>query len=196
MKVGMRFVGIDPSTKTGLVALDEDGNVLKQKELKGIGKEDPKRIVTLTDELMDYMQPDDVRAIESPGLATQRAVQAGWIHGSMRNALYRRGFHYYDVAPSAVKKFVGVTGWTGEPGSKKRLKGKEKKDAVAEAVLKHYGFSHPSDNVVDAYIMAQIARGIWYTQSNYWRMHDYQEEVIQTILNPAPKTKKGKKVKK
>lgn len=192
----MRFVGIDPSTKTGLVALDEDGNVLKQKELKGIGNEDPKRIVTLTDELMDYMQPDDVRVIESPGLATQRAVQAGWIHGSMRNALYRRSFHYYDVAPSAVKKFVGVTGWTGEKGSMKRLKGKEKKDAVAEAVLKHYGYSHPSDNVVDAYIMAQIARGIWYTQSNYWRMRDYQEEVIQTILNPAPKTKKGKKGKK
>ena len=35
----MRYVGIDPSTKTGLVAIDENENVLKQKELKGLGKD-------------------------------------------------------------------------------------------------------------------------------------------------------------
>ena len=192
----MRYVGIDPSTKTGLVAIDENENVLKQKELKGLGKEDPKRIVTLTDEVMDYVHRGDAVVIESPGLSTQRAVQSGWIHGSMRNALYRRGLNYHDVAPNAVKKYVNVTGWTGEKGKKVRLKDKEKKAAVAQAVLDHFGFSHPSDNVVDAYIMAQIARAIWFTQHDIpITLTDYQLEVVDTILNPKPK-KKRKKVKK
>lgn len=190
----MRFVGIDPSTKTGFVALDENVNIYKQKELKGLGSVDPKRIVTLTDEVMDHVHSGDSIVIESPGLSTQRAVQTGWIHGSMRNALYRRNVAYHDVAPNAVKKFVNVTGWTGEPGSKRRLKDKEKKAAVAKAVLEHFGFSHPSDNVVDAYIMAQIARTIWFTQHEIpIVLTDYQQEVVETILNPKPKVKKKRK---
>lgn len=52
----MRFVGIDPSTKTGFVALDEDGQVLVAKELTGVGKEDPKRMATLIDEVMRHVQ--------------------------------------------------------------------------------------------------------------------------------------------
>ena len=190
----MRYVGIDPSTKTGLVALDEDGNVLKQKELKGIGKEDPKRIVTLAAEIMDYIQPNDYINIESPGFDTQRAVQAGWIHGTIRNELFKRGFSYTEVAPNAVKKFVNVTGWTGEKGSKKRLKGKEKKAAIADAVLKHYGFSHPSDNVVDAYIMAQIAKALKeYTDGKALLLPQYQIEVIGTILGVPKEKKRGAK---
>ncbi len=36
-----RFVGIDPATKTGFVALDIDGNVLMETELKGKGPKVP-----------------------------------------------------------------------------------------------------------------------------------------------------------
>jgi crossover junction endodeoxyribonuclease RuvC len=43
----MRFVGIDPSTKTGFVALDEDGEVVRAKELIGVGDIDPLRMITL-----------------------------------------------------------------------------------------------------------------------------------------------------
>ncbi|MGE6261025.1 hypothetical protein ACQKCU_24635 [Heyndrickxia sporothermodurans] len=43
----MRFVGTAPSTKTGFVALDKHGNVLREKELTGIGNEDAKRMTTL-----------------------------------------------------------------------------------------------------------------------------------------------------
>jgi crossover junction endodeoxyribonuclease RuvC len=192
----MRFVGIDPSTKTGFVAIDESGDVVRAKELTGIGDVDPKRIVTLTDEIMAHIQPGDIICIEGVPFDTQRAAQAGWIHGSIRNALFRRGITYHEVAPNAVKKFVNVSGWIGEKGSKERLKGPAKKKAVMKAVEEHFGFTHKSDNVVDAYIIARIAQEIWMSMSDsgLQLMCPYQSEVVQSIICPEPK-KKAKKVK-
>lgn len=178
-----RFVGIDPSTKTGFVAMDRHGNVQVQKELKGIGAVDPKRIVTLTDEVMRHIQPGDVICIEGVPFDTQRAAQAGWIHGSIRNALFRSKFSYYEATPNQVKKFVNVTGWVGEVGNKKRLTGKDKKKAVSEAVIEHYGFINKNDNIVDAYVLAQISFALW-SRKTY---QSYQEEVVQAILNPVKK---------
>lgn len=40
----MRFVGIDPSTKTGFVALDEHGNVLRARRLQGKKKKDAVKV--------------------------------------------------------------------------------------------------------------------------------------------------------
>lgn len=192
----MRFVGIDPSTKTGFVAMDQGGIVLKAKELKGLGSVDPKRIVTLTDEIMAHILPGDVICIEGVPFDTQRAAQAGWIHGSIRNALFRRDLTYYEAAPNAVKKFVNVTGWVGEVGHKKRLTGKDKKLAVMKAVEEHYGFTHASDNVIDAYILAEIAKAIWWSDNISNAKPNYQHEVIDAILNPVAKPKKKKKVVK
>ncbi|WP_110928397.1 RuvC family protein [Bacillus massiliglaciei] len=189
----MRFVGIDPSTKTGFVAMDPGSIVLRGKELKGIGSEDPKRIVTLTQEIMEHIRPDDFICIEGVPFDTQRAAQAGWIHGSIRNALYMRKIPYYEAAPNAVKKFVNVTGWEGEVGHKRRLKGPEKKLAVMKAVEEHFGFTHSSDNVVDAYIMAEIAKAIRRAKSGLYPKLSYQREVIENILNPQPKARKPRK---
>ena len=192
----MRFVGIDPSTKTGFVALDEDGNVLKQKELVGIGDVDPKRMCTAHDEVMAHLKNDDVILIEGFSFSsTGRGVdfQYGLGH-SIRNTLWRKQRRFYNVAPNAVKKFVGVTGFKGEAGSKKRLKGKEVKQAVADGVMKHFGFTHPSDNVVDAYIMAQIAKALkQYTDGKVLLLPQYQIEVIGTILGVSKEKKRGAK---
>lgn len=187
----MRFVGIDPSTKTGFVALDGQGQVIKAKELTGLGNEDPKRMVTLIDEIMDFVHPaEDFIVIEGFPFSTQRAMFAGGLHHGIRNALFIRNVKFTNVAPNAVKKYVGVTGWIGEPGSKRRLKDKEKKRAVMAAVKEHFGFVHKSDNVVDAYIMAHIAREL-FLESDVAiprKRLSYQEEVIQSILD----TKKAK----
>ncbi|GLC89352.1 hypothetical protein [Lysinibacillus piscis] len=179
----MRFIGIDPSTKTGFVAVDEHGQVLKAKELTGVGDKDPRRMITLIDESMNYMRKGDQIAIEGFGFATQQGIQLGGIGWGIRMALVRRGFKYYEVAPNAVKKFVGATGWTGEVGNKKRLTGPQKKKAVMAAVQDHYGFSHKSDNIVDAYILAQIARLIYqYDKPDFIGCPTYQAEVVATIL--------------
>ena len=193
-------MGIDPSSKTGFVALDEAGYVIKEKELTGIGDHDPKRMITLIDEVVAHLKPNDFICIEGFPFDTQKAMFAGGIHHGIRNELYKRKLTYYEAAPNAVKKFVDVTGWIGEPGSKVRLKGPAKKKAVKKAVFEHFGYKHSSDNVVDAYILARIAHLLWTVESgvqcseNEGYLIRYQAEVINTILNPIEKSKK-KKVK-
>ena len=186
-----RFVGLDPSTKTGFVALDESGKVIEAKEITGIGSVDPKRMRSMIIFILDHIKPNDFIAIEGFGYASQQAVQNGGIGWGIRMPLYAKGFKYYEVAPNAVKKFVNVSGWKGEDGKKLRLKDKEKKLAVKKAVYEHYGFQHSSDNVVDAFIIAQIAKAI----KDPSNLTTYQQEVIDTILNPLAKKPKKKKVK-
>lgn len=175
----MRFVGIDPSTKTGFVALDEGGNVLRQKELTGIGKEDPKRMASLIDEIMGHLQPDDVICIEGFGFASQQAIQLGGIGWGIRMALYRRGYAYTEVSPAAVKKFA-----TG--------KGNTKKDAMAVPIYRKWGFEHPSDNVRDAYVIAQITLAL--KGDMEIQITKAQLEVLDAIRNP-PEKKRGRAVR-
>ncbi|OIK13564.1 hypothetical protein BIV60_13800 [Bacillus sp. MUM 116] len=186
----MRFVGIDPSTKTGFVALDQQGQVVRAKELTGVGDEDPRRMITLIDEIIAHVKPGDLICIEGFPYDTQRAMFAGGLHHGIRNELFKRKLPYHEVAPNAVKKFVNVTGWVGEKGSKKRLTGPQKKRAVMNAVNEHYLFVHKSDNVVDAFILAQIAWEIWMKKNVLRILPQYQSEVIQAIL--APPKKKAK----
>lgn len=176
----MRFVGIDPSTKTGFVALDEYGQVLKAKELTGVGSQDPKRMVTLLHEINLHLQSGDNICVEGFPFDTQKAMFAGGLHHGIRNELYKRKLKYQEIAPNALKKFVNVTGWIGEEGSKKRLTGKEKKKAVMTAVEQHFSFKHASDNVVDAYILARIA---WHLHHQELSLTRYQREVLAKVTS-------------
>lgn len=165
----MRFVGIDPSTKTGFVALDENGQVLRAKELRGVGEDDPKRMTTLIDEVIAHIRKEeDFIVIEGFGFASQQAIQLGGIGWGIRMALFRRGIQYIDASPSQVKKFA-----TG--------KGNAKKEAMILPIYKHWGFEHPSDNVRDAYVMAQIAKALKQSPDNLYK---YQQEVLKAILKP------------
>lgn len=178
----MRFVGIDPSTKTGFVALDENGKLLRAKELTGIGKEDPKRMVTLIDEIMTHLKPGDVVCIESPAMHAQgKAVGFMWgLAYGVRTAMFRRGWEYIDVTPSQVKKFA-----TG--------KGNVKKDEMVLPIFKRWGFEHSSDNVRDAFVLAQIARTLHWRETQLYdefMLPVHQLEVVHTILNPPEKKRK------
>jgi crossover junction endodeoxyribonuclease RuvC len=195
----MRSVGIDPSSKTGFVALDAAGKVLRAKELTGVGDKDPKRMATLIDEIMAHIQPGDIVAIEgfahNAGFGKKKSQSHDFQYGlgwGIRIALHRRGIKYIDVAPTQLKKFVGVTGWEGETGSKRRLTDKEKKKAVMEAVRNRYSFFHPSDNVNDAFVLAKIAETLHDVQ-NGQALECYRKEeadVIQAILSPSEKKRK------
>jgi len=180
----MRLVGIDPSTKTGFVAIDTAGNVLKAKELTGIGAADPKRMATLIDEIIDHIRPNDVICIEGFGFASQQAIQLGGIGWGLRMALYRRGIKYYEVAPSQLKKF----------GSGK---GNAKKDELAVQIFKRWEYEHKSDNVRDAYVLARIALELDEAQRTKYikKTPIHQYEVIDAILNPVTKAPPKKKRK-
>lgn len=185
----MRFVGIDPATVTGFVALDIDGNVLVAKDLKGNGKGamDAKQLVSLENLLFRHIQKYDEILVEDAAPGTQRGITTGMIHGGIRTMIHRKGLTFNVVSPNSVKKYVGVTGWKGEIGSRVRLKDKEKKAAMEKACFEHFGFTHKSDNVVDAYIIARIALNV-YLHRELKPLLDtkpYQKEVIQSILGEA-----------
>jgi crossover junction endodeoxyribonuclease RuvC len=156
-----------------------------------VGDEDPRRMTTLIDEIIAHVKPGDLICIEGFPYDTKRAMFAGGLHHGIRNELFKRKFPYDEVAPNAVKKFINVTGWTGEKGNKVRLTGQQKKRAVMKAVYEIYGFKHKSDNVVDAYIMAGIARDLFLVKNgDLLSSPNFQLEVIDVILNPVPKAKK------
>lgn len=169
----MRFVGIDPSTKTGFVALDESGGLLVAKELTGVGSKDPNRMATLIGEVVAHLRRDDRVCIEGFGYASPQAIQMGGIGWGIRIAMHVRGIEYIEAAPSQLKKFASG-------------KGNTKKDELGIHVFKRWDFEHRSDNVRDAYVLAQIMRGIH--TGTY--QTGYQAEVIQAILHPPEKKKK------
>lgn len=172
----MRFVGIDPSSKTGFVVLDKHGNAIRAKELTGVGSEDPKRMVTLIDDIMDHIQQNDIVCIEGFAFGAKGrgiSFQFGLGHG-IRNALFRRNINFTIVTPAQLKKFA-----TG--------KGNAKKENMILPIFRHWNFEHSSDNVRDAYVLAQIARALTINDSDLplSRYHSYQLEVISAIEGSA-----------
>src|SRR5690554_6021992 len=104
----MRFVGIDLSTKTGLVILDESGNVLTEKEITSKIKSDPERMIDLTEQVLSHLEKNDVIAIEGFSYASRgKGVSFQFGYGySVQIELYKRDFDFLIVSPSQVKKFA------------------------------------------------------------------------------------------
>lgn len=162
----MRFVGLDLSTKTGLVILDESGKVLTEKEITSKIKQDPQRMIDLTEQVLSHLEKDDVIAIEGFSYGSKGkgiAFQFGYGY-SVRIALYTNDFNYLIVTPSQVKKFA-----TG--------KGNASKDNMILPIYKKWGYEHESDNVRDAFVLAQIARA---TKTSV-ELTKYQKEVINSL---------------
>jgi crossover junction endodeoxyribonuclease RuvC len=188
----LRFIGIDPATVTGFVALDENGEVLVAESIKGKGKavkggiSDEQR-VSLENQLYNMLLPGDDIILEDAAVGTQKGITTGMIHGSLRSMIFRRGLIPNIVSPNAVKKYVGVSGWKGEKGAKVRLKDDEKKEAVKAAVIEHFNWTHKSHDVIDAYIMAQIALYLYKNRELLPcpNLTSYQIEVIESILVSA-----------
>ncbi|WP_420089082.1 hypothetical protein [Paenibacillus apiarius] len=169
----MRFVGIDSSTKTGLCILDQFGNLIDAFEITS-EEADPVRMCEIIGTTMENLEPNDLIGIEGFGFASSSGFVLGGIGWGMRMDMFQSGHKYIEIAPSQLKKFASGKGTT-------------KKDELAVHIYKHWGFEHPSDNVRDAYVLAQIVRAIR-TGSAATK---YQKEVVEAVL--APKVKKTKK---
>ena len=162
----MRYVGLDLSTKTGLVIIDELGNVLTEKEITSKFKKDPQRMIDLTEQVLAHLKKDDIIAIEGFSYASRgKGVSFQFGYGySVQIELYKRDFDFLIVSPSQVKKFA-----TG--------RGNSSKDDMILPIYKRWGYEHESDNVRDAFILAQIARA---TISDV-KLTKFQKEVIDTL---------------
>lgn len=163
----MRYVGIDPSTKTGLAIIDKQGNIINVEEIKSKTTKDPERFVDIALSVIEQIEPNDIVTIEGfsygskgKGVSTQYGL--GWI---IRYFLYERGYEYIEIPPTSVKKFA-----TG--------KGNTKKDEMVLPIYRKWGFEHTSDNVRDAFVLAQIAKGM-YDSSN---LTEYQKEALKKVM--------------
>lgn len=142
-----RYVGLDLSTKSGIVILDAQGDILHQDEVKKTIKESPAALDALISDVTTRIRVDDVVVMEGFGYASKTGFLLGGIGWGVRVELWKNSIPYYLVAPTALKKFA-----TGSGVADKRK--------LAVAVNNKWGFFHDSDNVTDAYVLAQIARAI------------------------------------
>jgi len=161
-----RYVGIDPSTKTGLTVVDEFGVVLQAKEITSKHKKDPERFVDITEQIMQHVKNFDKVIIEGfaygakgRGVSTQYGI--GWI---IRTALYHADVEYLEVTPSQLKKFA-----TG--------KGNMSKDNMILPIYKRWGFESDSDNIRDAFVLSQIGRA----HDGLGTLTGYQTEVMKGL---------------
>ncbi|RKN86776.1 hypothetical protein [Paenibacillus ginsengarvi] len=182
-----RYIGIDPSTLAGLVELDQDGNVIQAFELQAPKVEEVglpaelERINWIVEKLEESIfgagnWGDSINiAIETfaygaKGKFVAQMYGIGWM---LRDALPE----YIDVTPTELKKFASG-------------KGTMKKDSLSVEIFKRWGFEHKSDNVRDAYVLAQIARAM----HEPVKLTSFQQEIIDALKNPGkPKLRKGKK---
>ncbi len=165
--MGKNYVGIDPSTSTGLVVLSEAGFVVMQTEIKTKSKSDPERFIEISEKLYRILDGwDDDIYIEGfsygskgKGVSTQYGI--GW---TIRSDIKRKGHSYTEISPSALKKFA-----TG--------KGNTKKENMILPIYQKWGFQHDSDNIRDAYVLAQIGRYL----DGLEKPTKYQAEVLKNI---------------
>lgn len=172
-----RYVGLDLSSKMGVVILDDDGKVVLDEEVEFKDTPDPERMYKLWQYIEGVLNTEtDSIIIEgfsfgSKGQGSDFQYGIGWL---VRTMLFTKGVSYLDVAPTQVKKFA-----TG--------KGNSAKPQMILPIYKKWGYENTSDNVIDAYILARIGYSI-----------DHQEElknlaekgVVSDLLKPTKTARK------
>lgn len=139
-----RFVGIDLSTKTGLVILERDGFIKTQEEIIH-PCDTAESMIEMVNDVTSQLQKDDVIMIEGFGFSSRQGFQLGGIGWGVRMELAKRGYPFSLAAPAVVKKFGAG-------------KGNADKRELAVKVNSRWGFFHKSDNVTDAFVLAHMAR--------------------------------------
>lgn len=142
----MRVLAIDPSTKSGVVCLDGDGTLLTAKHLKFVKERGFYRLQLIAKSIKSIVLDcaPDVVYIEGYAYASKTLVCSVEVGTVIRQELYLAGLEWHEVKPSALKL------WTTGSGGKN-----VKKEQMAESVKARWGFTSTSDDVVDAYALAQ-----------------------------------------
>jgi len=145
----MNFLGLDLSlTGSGIVEVDALG-MATQVVRPDVPRRPPwaayKEMRMLVGKLVQKPDRPMTAAIESPLLRGNGALERAGMWGAVVSLL---GNCTVVVAPAQLKKFA-----TGDHVAKK--------DKVRLAVYKRWGFEDESNDVVDAFVLAQIARSFF-----------------------------------
>lgn len=154
-----KAMGIDPSaTSTGVCVVsskesdpDLKGDLvwveapIQIKEYRGM--ERAIRQVNKLDEMLVSLKPDVV-VFEGYAYGNKHSlVTLVEVGTCLRLAVRRRNIPYLVISPMQLKKFCGAS----------KLKGKgSAKAKVARGVKKFWGYEHDCDDVVDAFVLAQM----------------------------------------
>lgn len=165
----VRYIGLDPSTKTGLVIMDSAGEVIVEEEIKAKSKQDPQRMLEIVNEVKSYLKSNDRVIIEgfaygAKGNAVDFQYGLGWL---LRAMLYSNKIKYTEATSSQVKKFCSN-------------KGNAKKEDLVLPLYKKWGYEHHSDNVRDAMIMSKMA----YSMDNPQGLQGYEQDVLRKMVKP------------
>jgi Holliday junction resolvasome RuvABC endonuclease subunit len=153
------YIGIDASlTGTAMVQINNLGEVVT--ELHGLGYSLPKdadvwaqadRCRIIADGIINFLSDRPHSAIEgySFGSNGMRTLQIAELGGMVRGRILQQGWTNRPtiIPPKTLKKFACG-------------KGNADKDQVGEGVDHNWGYRHSDDNVIDAYVLAQIMRHI------------------------------------
>lgn len=83
----------------------------------------------------------------------------------IKDTLYDLDIPYVTIAPKALKKFITNNG----AADKKHM---------AKMCKERYNFEHKSDNVIDAFALAQVLVAVW----NGAKVNDLNREVLNVLL--------------
>ena len=169
-----RFIGIDPSSKTGFVIQDENGIVLEE-EIYYKYENDPERMNYIVEYILSNINKEtDTLCIEgfsfqSKGRGISFQFGLGWI---IRNELKKANINYYEVTPGQLKKFASGNG-------------KATKKELIEPIKQKFNYYHPSDNITDAFILSEIAKGLVNYKSMVYNKEDLKiiKDIIKSPLN-------------
>jgi crossover junction endodeoxyribonuclease RuvC len=143
-------VGIDLSlTSTGLVRLERDGTVDHQSTVPTSPKSPlQNRQATIVSAIDEVFWSGDLVLIEGPSLGkfTGKAWDRAELAGIVKFRIWSvQGRYPLIIPPTMLKKFATGVG-VGE------------KPAMAVAAFKRFGWEHKSNDVTDAFLLAQLGQ--------------------------------------
>jgi crossover junction endodeoxyribonuclease RuvC len=143
-------IGIDLSlTSTGLVRLERDGTVDHQSAIPTSPKSPlQNRQLAILEAITAVMEPVDLVVIEGPSLG--KFIGKAWDRAELAGIVKFRIWRIQDrypliIPPTMLKKFATGVG-VGE------------KPAMAVAAFKRFGWEHKSNDVTDAFLLAQLGQ--------------------------------------
>jgi crossover junction endodeoxyribonuclease RuvC len=171
------YIGVDASlTGTALIEISADGKVIN--DIHGLGYSLPedadhwmlaRRTSIIATGIINFIADRPRAAIEGYSFSStgQRMLQLAELGGAVRDRITELNWSNKPkiIPPTSLKKFACG-------------KGNADKAKVAVGVWKNWQFEHDDDNVIDAYVLAQMMRHSHLPLP----MTSYQRDTLNTLI--------------
>ena len=172
------YAGLDLSlTGTGIVLVNEKGDIQKQQLIKTNAPKNPcsvatvKRVAEIRSEVLYTLNRECIHLIAVEGFSFgskgRSLFEIAFLGYAVREGLYQQDFDFIEPTPGQLKKFVSG-------------KGNAPKNVVMLEVFKRWGVEFADDNLADAYVLAQMARSLKAPIGNV-KLTQFQQEVIRQL---------------